>query len=482
MSTKLFAFSFLVFGIISNINAQLKISGEFRTRTIVDHGYMTPVLENKAADYSIDQRTRLNIDYKNDIYTTRIVLQDARIWGSDELVTKTGMWGSTNTFGLHEAWVNLNLSSAFNLKLGRQEWNYDNMRILSSRNWATSAMSYDAALFQTTFADYGLSVDAGFSYNNNSNGTGAVDNRSWQPEKLKSMNFIYAKKQIKQSSYVSLISTLAAKTDTTNNAILGTGTHGIIINYNKGKKSSNGLFGLLEAYYQHGTDMKRGSNAEYKNISAYMLAADLGIRTLNKKLEISVGAELLSGHDQSNTDTDYNNTRHSFDLLYGGRLPYYGGSINYFVMQDSYLVGTKGGGLFDPYFKVRFAPAKNHNIEAAVFFPTLTTNVKAHTGINPATKKPMSLETDANGDQVYWKGLLGTNIDVKYSYKMHKDIVLKSGFSYALVSDIKNQMVNGYNDSATKELYNLGQNYFVWVMLSIKPTFFNGVITNKSNK
>lgn len=455
------------------VKAQFKISGEFRTRAIVDHGYGIPEKENTDAVFSLDQRSRLNLDFNNSKYNTRISFQDARVLGADDQVNKTGSWGNSTSFGIHEAWVGLKLNENSILKVGRQEWNYDDMRIVSYRNWATSALSYDGILYQWQNKAKALSLDLGFSYNNDGNALGSVDNSEWESDKLKSMNFLRLGKRYGDKLSVSGIMSLSAKTDTSNNAILGTGTHGINLVYNKGKAVSGGLFGQLSAYYQHGKDLKTNSNGGYKDISAYLIDGQLGFRTLDKNFELSVGAELISGHDYSNSSEDYNNTRHSFDLMYGGRLPYYGGNMNHFVVQDSYLSGTKGGGYFDPYVKLKYKINKKNMLEGSVFFPSLTTNVAAHTSINPITRKPTGMEVDENDNRVYWNGSLGQYIDLTYTHKVNKEVIIKAGFSYAIISDIKNQMAFGYKDVANKELFETGQNYFGWMMLIVKPNFYN---------
>jgi len=203
-----------------------------------------------------------------------------------------------------------------------------------------------------------------------------------------------------------------------------------------------------------------------------MITANAGLRTLDKKLELLLGMELISGHDYTNTDADYNNTRHTFDLMYSGRIPYYGGFLNHFIIQDSYAVGTKGGGYFDPYVKAKYNFDKNNTIEAGLFVPMLTTKVKAHTSIDPETNKPSGTELDENGNIVYWDGNLGTYLDLSFTHKFSKEIILKAGASFGTVSDAKNQMVYGYKNVEAKELHDMALNTSGWVMLLIKPNFF----------
>lgn len=454
--------------------SQLKVDGEFRSRGAVDHGYKYPFLKDTDPVLSVDQRSRIMINYSSGKYDTRFTMQDARLWGGDDMYGKTGVEGNSYAFGVYEAWVDLKLPGKTKLKIGRQEWNYDDMRILSSRNWWTSGLSYDGILVHREDNENGLNIDLGLSYNNNGSvvGLGKIDNQTWDPSKIKSFNFLNIKKNLGDKASVALMFTFSTKIDTSNNAQLGTGTHGIVINFNTRRNISNGVFGSLSGYYQHGTDISRGSDGNYRKINAYLLAAEFGYRSLDKKLETSAGVELISGHDYANTEIDYNNTRHSFDLLYSGRFPYYGGNINHFLVQDSYLLGTKGGGYLDPYVKVNYKLSKKNSITAGAFFPMLTTKVRAHTSINPETKKPAGAEVDENGNSVYWDGSLGSYFDFGFTHKFSKEIVLKTGLTYGIISETKNQMVYGYEDAATKQLYDLGNSMYGWIMLIVKPNFF----------
>lgn len=472
MNRKILLLTLLLSSVGQLMVAQLSVTGEFRTKSMVDYGFMVPSKNGDDVTLSFDQRTRLNFDYQTEAYSSRIVLQDARMWGGDDLVNKVGMWGNSSSLGLHEAWFNIKLGAVSNLKVGRQEWSYDNMRILSNRNWATPALSYDGVLFQTRSQQTGISFDLGLSYNNDANDMGFVDNSNWDVDKIKTTNFAHIKKTFDNHSYISLLSMLTAKEDTASSSLLATGTHGVVAVYNMGKHSNDGFFGTFEGYYQHGSDVNKGAGGSNKGISAYMIIAEVGARTLNKKLEVFAGAELLSGHDYTNKDADYNNTRHSFDLMYSKRLPVYGGYMNHFSIQDSYLMGTKGGGYLDPYIGAKYKVNKKNIVEMKLFNPMLTTKVRAHSKIDPVSKRPVMPEFDADGNPVYWQGDMGQYVDLNWTHKINKEMVVKAGFSYANISDIKNQMTFGYENVSSKELYDVGSNCFAWVMISIKPSFF----------
>ena len=463
MKTKQIILVVILTVISFSISAQLVIDGQFRTRFTGFHGYKKPVKTETDGLFSFDQRSRISFNYSNEKYTTKLTLQDARVWGSDDIYNKTGVEANSFSFGIYEAWFDLKIAGNHSLRIGRQEWNYNDMRILSWRNWWTSGMSYDGLLYKMHNKDNGLFVDLGISYNNDGSVNGGPSTWAQDPFRLKTMNFLNIEKKFNEKLSVALMMTLSGKYDTAPtrlNTLVATGTHGIYVKYNQGKKSTDGVFGKFSAYYQHGSSTQRTRDDKtYKSISAYLIAAEVGYRMMEKKLEISAGIEMLSGNDASDTSEAYNNVQHSYDLLGSARFPYYGGNINHFLVPDNKKIGTAGGGLMDPYFKVSYKPSKKNMIALSVWLPSLATNVFK--------------ETDTNGDAVYYDKALGTNIDLHFVHKFSKEVILKAGVSYAMISDTKNHMMFGYENGADKKLYDTASNYFFWTMLVIKPKFFD---------
>jgi hypothetical protein len=188
MIKQLLIFMLLFGSIWYTSQAQIKVSGEFRTRTMVDHGFKYPVIEGSQTEFYVDQRSRLKLDYSQEKYSFRFTLQDARIWGGDDIVNKSGMFGNSGSLGIYESWVNFNLSEFSKLKIGRQEWNYDDMRILSYRDWLTGGQSYDGILYQ--YKKNNNDIDIGISYNNNGDRHGIINNAGWEADKLKTLNFV----------------------------------------------------------------------------------------------------------------------------------------------------------------------------------------------------------------------------------------------------------------------------------------------------
>ena len=448
------------------------IDGEYRTRFVLNHGYKVPVKKESDVLMSFDQRARIRMDFTNDKLATRLTLQDARIWGGDNLYNSTGISGNTNALGIYEAWVEIKTSDQSSIRVGRQEWNLDDKIIFSKRDWWTSGLSYDALLYNIHGKGNRLFVNLGISYNNDGTNSGGIDNSTWTDQKIKTLNFLNTKVILGERTSFSAMFIHSGRVNSSNDDLLSTGTYGINTSLNKTMATTDGIFAGMSAYYQNGKDISVGSDGEYRNIRAYLVAADIGWRTFSKKLELSAGFELLSGRDYSNTGESYNNIRHSFDLHYGARFPYYGGNMNHFLVQDSYKTGTNGGGYLDPRVKMKAGITKKAIIELSYYAPLLTTRVRAHNEIDAVTGKPVGPETDEDGDPVYWSGNLGNYLDLVFTYKFNKEIILKSGFSYAAVSGIKNQMVFGYRDVAAKQLYEMGCSYFSWASLIVNLNLF----------
>lgn len=438
---------------LSFANAQLVIDGEYRSRFQALHGYKVPVKANTDAIFGFDQRSRIVMNYKCEKFDTRFSLQDARVWGADDIYNATGIVGNSQALDIYEAWFRVNIGTNSSLKLGRQEWNYNDMRILSFRNWWTTGMSYDGLLYQ--YKKDKMTLDFGASYNMD-----GIKNASFStnmyPDRIQMLNFINFNYKFSKHTYLAVTASMAGKQDTsrTDNPLLVKGTHGVVFKHNQHKKMDmveDGLVGGFSAYYQHGTDAMRNADG-YMSVSAYLLDAHLGYRAMSKKLTVIAGVEYISGKDYSNTDADYNSVIHTFDMMYSGRFPYYGGNLNHFIIQTSGKIGTKSGGYMDPYLKLSIMPKSGRVIDINAFMPMLAT--------------PVLKEVDANGENVYYDNALGTYVDVSYTHKFAKNIIFKVGGSYGLPSDTKIHMVYGGSPD-------MGQNYFCYTMLIIKPKFFD---------
>ncbi len=435
---------------VFSANAQFKIDAQYRLRGQLLHGYKKPVAENVDPALHIGQRTRLNFRYndKQNKFSSLISIQDVRIWGDENIVNPTGVQGkSNNTLDIYEAWVCFHLNDLSKLKIGRQEMKYDDQRHISWRNWWNRGQTYDAILFTRINKETGWRLDLSASYNskgedlfwnNYSDGTDYFGDVN----PMLTQEFIYLKKQINPKLYVSFTAIAAGyQKEGSINTVYVTGTEGVHINYNATQKAMDGLF------FKGNLFLQNGKNIQGKDKSAHMITALLGYRTLQKKFEFYGSFEYLSGNDATNTDPDYVNTDHTYNLLYGARHIYYEGYLDWFVTPES----TLNAGLMTIGVKMNYKASKKDILELGfnnVRIPNNAVQLISGTGLAQ-----------------YDKGtVLTNNIDLVYTRKINSFMKLINGFSYGMPTDEFLQM---------KGVVNAGTNYFLYSMLIVQPKLFD---------
>ncbi len=439
-------------------NAQFKIDAQFRTRGQALHGYKRPIPEETDAAFHVGQRTRLNFSYNTKKFSSLISIQDIRTWGDANIVVGTGVQGkSYNNLDIYEAWVNYKFNKISNIRIGRQEMKYDDQRHISWRNWWDSGLTYDAVTFTHNNNETGWRWDLSASYNSRDsfreltgNDYSGVTDYFGIFNPIQTQSFFYLKKNIKNKMYISFTAIATGyQKEGTKNTIYITGTEGLHFNYNTNTinvgspnmKVTDGFFGVANAFIQNGT------NIQGKKIEANMITAQFGYRTMEKKLEISAKMERLSGHDAKNTDTDYNNTVHTYNLLYGARHPYYGGFLDWFVLPKS----TGNGGLFNLGLSLKY----NLTSKDAIWFEY--NNIST-------VKNAKSIVNNNDEPVFYYDGNLANTIDLTYARKVVKNVKWMTGFSYGIPSDGFNKLW-GINKGGT--------NYTFYTMVIFTPKFFD---------
>ncbi|MDH4228050.1 MAG: alginate export family protein [Deltaproteobacteria bacterium] len=150
-------------------SAETKVSGEWRLRAEETHNTNYSDDKTNATTNNVDddtafwgQRVRLAVDATpTDDVAARIVLQGNWTWGQGGENANGGPNLSPFTaVGLHEASATIKnfFGTPVAVKLGRQELNYGDQRLIGSFGWSNNGRSFDAA--KATFAGEGFSVDA----------------------------------------------------------------------------------------------------------------------------------------------------------------------------------------------------------------------------------------------------------------------------------------------------------------------------------
>lgn len=421
---------------IATSYSQLKISGEIRPRFEYRHGFKT--LADSAMNNAafIDQRTRLNFDYTQNRLEIKIVLQDVRIWGNQSQLVNNEDFGVS----IHEAWGQAELTHNLKMKFGRQELVYDDHRILGNVEWAQQARSHDVLLFK--YEKEKLKIHLGAAYNQD---RPQLNTTSYTiPKSYKTMQFLWANYKANDNfkasflamglgNQVDYINTLGNNAYHTNYTL----TTGTRLVYAKNKIGAN-----FNAYYQMGST----NTFPAKSLSAYNLAFDFSYK-LSKSFKATLGAELLSGNSQTDTSATYTQVERAFN-------PYFGTNHKFNGYMDYFYVGNFYGsvGLNDLFLRLDYKHEK------------FSTGLTAHAFLTNNDVLDVD-ESGATGNIVAMSPYMGTEIDVFGAFKLAPGTTCKFGYSQMFGTSTMEALKGG----SIREVSNWG-----WMMIIMKPTFFDG--------
>ncbi|WP_333863633.1 alginate export family protein [Chitinophaga sp.] len=162
--------------------AQLSIAAQLRTRTEFRDGQGAPLPRSAKPAFFTSQRTRLTAGFTANRLKFGLSVQDVRVWGQDVSTINKISTVDNNGLMIHEAWAEVRLTdtvSVHNLsfKVGRQELNYDDGRLLGNLDWLQQARRHDALVFRYSSGKW--AADAGFAYSQNREaGTGMLYNNT----------------------------------------------------------------------------------------------------------------------------------------------------------------------------------------------------------------------------------------------------------------------------------------------------------------
>jgi len=425
--------------------AQLKISGEIRPRFEYRHGFKA--LPDSAANHaaSVDQRTRLNFDYKQDQLTFRVTLQDVRTWGSQKQLVGNEDFG----ISVHEAWGEASSKdNTHKLKFGRQELSYDDQRILGSVGWAQQARSHDALLYK--YGRNKFKFHAGAAYNQNK---GQLKTTNFvNPGSYKAMQYAWANYAASSDLKISLLAMSVGQqvtykdindqvTHFHDNYTLTTGTR---VLYNKNKLGVD-----FSGYYQMGATAQEVA----RSVSAYNLNVAVSYKVTDK-IKTTLGYAMLSGNDKTDTTASYLGTEHSFN-------PYFGTNHKFNGFMDYFYVANHAGnvGLNDAFLKVDYKHEK------------FTAGITGHAFL-ANTNILDTKELADNGNYKAMDSYLGTEIDIYGAFKLAPGTTCKVGYSqlFGTASMEAVKTVKGKTEGGDmRETANWG-----YVMIIMKPTLFQG--------
>nr|WP_314867579.1 alginate export family protein [uncultured Flavobacterium sp.] len=394
---------------------ELDANLQFRPRYEYRNGYKSLIKDSEDATSFVFQRSRLNLNFKQEKMKVKLGLQNIRTWG-DAATTATA---DKNGIAVFEAWAQYDFDAKWSARLGRQVLSYDNQRILGEIDWAQQGQSHDAAVI--SFHPKNDQLDLGFALN--ANAENLVAPTTPYTTNYKSLQYAWYHTQFSKLNMSLLLMNTSyeyAKT-ITDLKVDYKQTYGTYLSYKENKWDAN-----LGLYGQSGKSFD-------KNVNAYYAGANLSY-AITGKFKVGLGYEFISGKDQNDTSSEFK----SFTPLFGTNHGFNG-------LMDYFYVGNhlNSVGLRDAYLKLNYTQNKwQFSLTPHLFSAP-------NTVLGTANEKMDSY--------------LGTEIDFTTSYTIQKDIVASAGYSQMFGSKTLEKLKGGAAGNT---------NNWLWVMVSFSPKLF----------
>ena len=397
-----------------NANLQLRPRYEYR------NGFKGLMPDTELPTSFVSQRSRLNLNFKQEKISAKLTLQNVRTWGD----VKTTTTNDKNGIILFEAWGQYQFDENWSTRVGRQVISYDNQRIFGEIDWLQQGQSHDAAVVSYKKGKHQL--DFGAALNADSEDLF----RNLYTTNYKNMQYAWYHTDFSNFQ----MSLLALNTGfqyeqpaTTNLEIDYIQTFGTFLKYKKNKLDAD-----LSLYAQTGKGKLTSNNT---TVNAYNVGVNINYAVTNE-VKAGLGYEYLSGKDQTDTE----NIIKSFNPIFGTNHAFNG-------FMDYFYVGNHKNtvGLQDLYLKLTYAPNKwNFAVTPHVFMTAA--DVK-----NPFTAYAMD-------------DYLGTEVDITVGYALHKNIGISAGYSQMFGTETLEVLKGGNKDL---------DNNWAYVMVNFNPKIFS---------
>ncbi len=419
MQKTIFTLFFLVLSVPGF--SQVILSGEFRPKIEYRDGYKTLLTKENKPAFITAQRSRLNLSFKDKWISTKLSVQDVRIWGESPSKADAS---SVNVF---EAWAEAFLNEALSIRLGRQVLSFDENRLMGAANWNDVGASHDLVLLNFS---KNFDFQAGFAYNNDKSKNVESD---YPVNFYKNLAFVRAATDLSNSINTSLIIIADGyqKEDDADIIYERVTYGGNLLFSNDSVKTKT----YLSFYLQNGT------SPEGIPVSAYFLSMNLTYN-FTKAVSGIIACDYFSGDNAFSENNKYN----SFNNLYGNGHNYYG-YMDYFSVIDK---DTKGGGLMDLYARANFKFNKKSSLETTCHYFSFTNDVA-----DLISSPGQTLTADP---------YLGSEIDLVLKHKPVDNLEFNCGYSTMLAAPSM-EILKGGDHSRFQ--------HWAWVMITFKPEFFN---------
>jgi hypothetical protein len=408
----------LLAGICFDIQAQeLDVNLQIRPRFEYRNGYKTLLPEGQKGTSQISQRSRLNVNYKQEDLTVKLTFQNTRTWG-DVATTATA---DKNGVAVFEAWAQYDLTKKWSARMGRQVLSYDNQRIMGEMDWAQQGQSHDALM--VSFHPENHQLDMGLAYNSTAENTFQTP---YTVANYKAMQYAWYHTTFDKIGASLLFLNTGYEFSRINNPELIIDykqTFGTYLTYKAGKIDTN-----LSFYGQTGKSIDL-------QVSAWDAAVNFGYN-ITDSFKAGLGYEFLSGK----ATNDGSKVIKSFNPIFGTNHGF-NGYMDYFYVGNH----LNSVGLQDAFLKL------NYNANKWQFALIPHVFLAAADVVTPLNEKLDSY--------------LGTEIDATFGYNFKKDIVVSGGYSQMFGSKTM-EFIKAPGDAGHT-------NNWAWLMISVNPRIFS---------
>ena len=497
------------------VDAQFLVAGKIRPGREVRNGLGNRVMKGAGPAIFTSQRTRLAVNWQQGAVSAAVALQDVRVWGAD---ASTISLSDGQRLMVHEAWAAVNIwpakdtaakhtgINALQLKLGRQELSYDDVRLLGNLDWLQQARRHDMALLQ--FKHNGWRVELGNAFNQNSDAFGLAGT-SYVPANVpatvkNSLGLLVAT----PAGIIPLAASLQSNSSKYGLPLMSNppGTNGatqyyksftslyvnkqwgrlelaaLLFNDRFGKYKLDSVGSTTQGYVYGRRFVTAGANDDFDysgNHNRYtyggMLRYKLGKNTTRGLVQTQAAWYVQSGRNRdggvlqgafhTTISANYQQGKWSimpgYDILSGNSAtsladekfdPLYGTPHKHWGYMDYFYVGTgsPAGGLKNAYLKVKYA----HTLWSL--------SVDIH---HFQLHRPMYLST---GDKIGRR--LGNEMDLIYQYALHKLLSIEAGYGLMIATPnmVLAKGISQHRQGA--EAYRrLG--HWAYLMVSFRPEF-----------
>src|SRR4051812_3998638 len=416
----------------------LTISVDMRTRAEFRHGYRQIPLKDTAPSFFINQRTRLNFDFKTKRLDFFASIQDARVWGEQD--PRAGQ-GTTSTITatpatvfpiyLFEGYVEPHFNDRWSVRIGRQRIIYDNQRLFAENDWRLPGNSHDAVRFIYN-NKINLNTELTFAFNQSAENTFTTNYAPFTFRNYKDLLVHYLNYKLSKTIVLTTLNTM----DGYQSAYSPQTTYQRFTSGGRLEYQTYNWYATVAAYYQYGKD------SSGKKLSAFYIQPEIKYST--KSLAIRLGMEYLSGQDSTSSKDN------NFVPLYGVAHRFMG-NLDLFT---TFPGDVKNGGLINPYLFFQYTKNKwTVRFENHLFYSHTGTAFKSM----PTNNKYLGFEND-------WR----------VNFKPTPVIDLEYGFCWASVT---NSMLEVKNNIKTSEDLNKYSKTPYWSYISIRITPVIGKFT-----